>query len=105
MNIESTLETYYNIPCNQWVKLSDVITVICLDQSANIYTDQYELYYFDTSTNLLSISKRYNYDKLESISPAFGSYKPYIQFDMNKISGFVATCVLGPYGTVIERPF
>lgn len=104
MDIASVLSDYYDLPVNQWIKISQIITAIYLDQDANIYTDDCELYYFDTTTNLLSISRNFKYKKLTKIEPK-GSYKPYIYVDMSKITGFVGTSVLGPYGTMIERPF
>lgn len=105
MNVPTILDKYYGIKTNKWVRLSDVITVIYLDQDANLYTDPDELYFFDSSTNILTISKNYNYHKLTEIKTAYGSYKPNVYVDMSKISGFVSTCVLGPYGTIIERPY
>lgn len=104
MNVSKILDSYYGVPVNQWTRLSDIITVISLDQEANIYTDPDELYYFNTSTNILSISKNYKYHLLTKIE-AQGSYKPYIYIDMNKISGFISTSVIGPYGTIMERPY
>ena len=105
MNIKKILSDYYSVPTDQWVRLTPNITVIYLDQDANLYTDEDELYYFDSSTNVLSISKRYGYSTLTEIKPAYGSYKPYIYVDMNKITGFVSTSVMGPSGTYFERPY
>ena len=80
-----------------------MITIISLDQEANLYPDTSELYYFDTTKNLLYISKNYSYKKITEVKPALGSYKISMYVDIDKIAGFISTSIIGPYGTIMER--
>lgn len=106
MNIKKAL-SIYNIETDKWVRLTPTISEIILDQDATIYTDEDELYYFDSSSELMTLSKAYGYSniKKENISTAYGSYKHSYILDMNRIVGFVSTTIMGPYGSYFERAF
>ena len=106
MNVATVLSTYYGIESNKWVRLSPKISeIILLNQDAIIYVDENQLFYFDTTNELMSISRSYSYPNIEdaNIESDYGSYKHHYVLNMNNIAGFVSTTIMGPYGSYFER--
>ena len=65
MDILTVLNTYYGLSLNEkeniWITdLIKNITVIYLDQDANIYVDKNEVYCFDFGKKLLKIARQYD---------------------------------------------
>lgn len=106
--IQTILSEVYGItnPFNRWIKLPQ-ISVIYLDQDANIYINENCLFYFNTDDDTLNLAQNYSYKSLtaQDIKSALDSYLITSRFDFNKISGFINTVVSGPYGTYINRRF
>lgn len=86
-NLSAALEKY-GMKTNIYQSLLPSITIIHLDQDANIYVDENDEYNFDTKTQLLKIKNK-------------KSQKPYIVFDLNKITGFISTSQMGPCGVYL----
>ena len=104
--ISNILKTYYGISdsLNRWIKLPQ-ISIIHLEQEANLYTDLDELYYFDSKDNSLSISKNSKYKNLENIESSYNAYPVHIKIASDRITGFISTVSMGPSGVYLNRPF
>lgn len=106
--IQTVLSEVYGItdPLNRWIKLPQ-ISVIYLDQDANIYVNENCLFYFNSNDNTLNLAQNYVYKNLSSqdIKSSLDSYLITSRFDLNKVAGFINTVVSGPYGTYINRRF
>ena len=103
--IISALKHYgISSPENKWLKLTN-ISVIKLISDSNIYIDaNSELYYFDTTNNMLysTFGKFFNYDKSETDKTAYKHHRIY-HFDA--ISGFINSTEAGPYGSYYTKKF
>ena len=106
--IKMILEEKYGISnsFDRWLKLPQ-ISVIHLNQDANIYINDNSLYYFNSDENTLCISTSYFHKNLKDsdINSSFNSYTVSTRFTLDSITGFIATVVAGPYGTYINRRF
>lgn len=92
--IEKILEENFDISdaLDKWLKLAPQVSIISLDQDANIYIDKDQYFYFDTDEELVTIARK-------TLS---GTYKPEAIFDMNYIRGFISSAVLGPAGVYVK---
>ena len=106
MKIETVLETIYGIssPMNIWLKLPQ-ISIIYLDQDANIYLSDNQLFYFDTEEDSLLISEDNSYVNLETVETAKSSYPVHTKFTLGSIGGFISSSIMGPSGIYLKRRF
>jgi len=90
--IETILSSKFGIsdPMDCWLKLPQ-ITAIYLHEDPNIYINDYELYYFNTDTKALYISRADSYPKLEQPETSFGAYPISAMFQFDSIAGFISS--------------
>lgn len=104
--IKKILESSYGIssPLNCWLKLPN-IEIIYLNQDANLYLKNSELYYFDSLTNMMYISKNLPYIELDpnDIKETLKSYPISVRIDMSKIAGFISTVKYNGSGLYLNK--
>ena len=107
--IKKILTETYGIsnPLDRWLKLSDILAIIYISKDINIYINDEELYYFDSESELMYISKSGSYKKLEAsdVKSDLESYDVVFQLCFENIGGFINTSINGPYGVYLTRRF
>lgn len=106
--IEMILSDIYGIsdPFDRWIKLPQ-ISIIYLDQDANIYVNENCIFYFNSEDMTLNLSQSYKYKNMsaEDIKSSLDEYNITSRFTLSMVTGFINTVTSGPYGTYINRRF
>ena len=103
---KSKIEKFLGITYDKWLKLPQ-ISIIHLDQDANIYINENSLFYFSSEDNTLNLAQNYKYINIDvtNLGNDIAAFPITSRFSLDKVSGFISTVEAGPYGTYINRRF
>ena len=82
------------------MKFPSEITIIYLNQDANLYIGSNQIFQFDSSTNSLNISEDDSYEK-EFLPDE--DYPVHRKVQLSDIGGFIASSQQGPYGAYFRK--
>lgn len=106
--LQNILSVNYGISdvFDRWLKLPQ-ISIIYLEQDANIYINDNMIFYFNSDDMTLNLSQHYSYVRVDGndLGDDITKYRITSRFDINSISGFISSVVSGPYGSYINRRF
>jgi hypothetical protein len=93
-------------PMNKWLKPTQ-FPIIFLDQDSNIFTsDNDELYYFDSTNNILRVAHSVgSYKTITNDASSVSSYPSDRCYDFSIISGFIRSVYCGILGSYYTKSF
>ena len=103
---KSKIEKFLGISYDKWLKLPQ-ISIIHLDQDANIYINENCLFYFNSTDNTLNLAQNYRYINIDTsnLGSDINTFPITSRFSLDRVTGFISTVESGPYGTYINRRF
>jgi len=106
--ISTLLSEYYGMSnvLNKWIRFNNDISIIYLDQDANIYIGEDQLFFLDTSDGSLNISETSGNRKLDlSGKTSLSDFPVHTKLSMSSIAGFISTSAMAPYGSYQTKKF
>ena len=99
--IKSILENVYHSEklSSGWMKLPEKITIIFLNQDANIYINDNQIFRFNSEALDIAESN----DFINNNFSHSGSYKVSKKIMLADIGGFISTSAPGPYGSYFTK--